>query len=133
MMPKLSDLRIITVDSPTWLAWLSPTNLKKAFASTPVNNALIVTNRVLAAIFGGYLLSAVGCVLLAQILPLSQADSVLSAMMLSFSVYTCAVLWVFSVKQHWRCWFDLGALSAGCYLLYSAASYFNPSAVSGGI
>lgn len=94
-------------------------------------DSLHIGNRCLAATFGGYLLSAVATILFAQILPLSQVDRVLTAMMLSFAVYTCAVIWVFSVKSTWRYWLDLFALSGLLYLAYLAAKAFDATSAQG--
>ncbi|MDT3279268.1 MULTISPECIES: hypothetical protein [Shewanella] len=95
-------------------------------------DSLHIGNRCLAATFGGYLISAVATILLAQILPLSQVDRVLTAMMLSFTVYTCAVIWVFSVKSTWRYWLDLFALSGLLYLAYLAAKALDINPIQGG-
>ena len=95
-------------------------------------DSLHIGNRCLAAIFGGYLLGAVATILLAQILPLSQVDRVLTAMMLSFTVYTCAVIWVFSVKSTWRYWLDLFALSGLLYLANLAAKALDINPIQGG-
>ncbi|MCS6135973.1 hypothetical protein G3496_13625 [Shewanella baltica] len=100
--------------------------------STIWRDSLHIGNRCLAATFGGYLLSAVATILLAQILPLSQVDRVLTAMMLSFTVYTCAVIWVFSVKSTWRYWLDLFALSGLLYLAYLAAKALDINPIQGG-
>ncbi|MGE6436015.1 hypothetical protein [Shewanella baltica] len=105
------------------------TRWKKA---TIWRDSLHIGNRCLAATFGGYLLSAVATILLAQILPLSQVDRVLTAMMLSFTVYTCAVIWVFSVKSTWRYWLDLFALSGLLYLAYLAAKALDINPIQGG-
>jgi ABC-type antimicrobial peptide transport system permease subunit len=95
-------------------------------------DSLHIGNRCLAATFGGYLISAVATILLAQILPLSQVDRVLTAMMLSFTVYTCTVIWVFSVKSTWRYWLDLFALSGLLYLAYLAAKALDINPIQGG-
>lgn len=100
--------------------------------STIWRDSLHVGNRCLAAIFGGYLLAAVASILLAQILPLSQVDRVLTAMMLSFTVYTCTVLWVFSVKSMWRFWLDILALSGLLYLAYLATKALDINSIQGG-
>ena len=80
---------------------------------SPVLN---ITSRTLAAIFGGYILAATSSVLLTLILPLSPLENALIAMMLSFSVYAAAIVWVFSVKTHIRAWRDLMGLSGFSYL-----------------
>ncbi|MCL1051696.1 hypothetical protein L2755_18970 [Shewanella abyssi] len=76
-----------------------------------------ISSRTLAAIFAGYLLAATACGLLALILPLVAIQSTLTAMMLSFSIYAAAVIWVFSVKHHLLAWRDLLTLSGLFYLI----------------
>jgi len=75
-----------------------------------------ISSRALAAIFGGYLLAATTCGLLAVTLPLVAIQSTLTAMMLSFSIYAAAIIWVFSVKHHLLAWRDLLTLSGLFYL-----------------
>ncbi|MEZ9197020.1 hypothetical protein [Shewanella sp. 10N.286.54.B9] len=76
-----------------------------------------ISSRALAAIFGGYLLAATACGLLAVTLPLIAVQSTLTAMMLSFSIYAAAVIWVFSVQSHFVAWRDLLGLSGVFYLM----------------
>ncbi len=68
---------------------------------------LAVASRALAAIFGGYLLAALVTALLSVGLPLARAEAVLSATLLSFAIYACAVLWVFAAGSAWRAWLGL--------------------------
>lgn len=68
---------------------------------------LDVTARVLAAIGGGYALSAVTTALLAVVLPMTRAEAVITATLLSFVVFCCAVLWVFAARNAWRAWAGL--------------------------
>lgn len=63
-----------------------------------------VAARAVAAVGGGYLLSAVAATLLAVLLPLPRADASIISTMLSFVIYTCAVLWVFATRSAWRAW-----------------------------
>ncbi|MCL1060289.1 hypothetical protein L2729_20195 [Shewanella gelidimarina] len=79
--------------------------------------AFNITSRALAAIFGGYLVAATACGLLAVTLPLIAVQSTLTAMMLSFAVYAAAIIWVFSVKHHLLAWRDLLILSCLFYLI----------------
>ncbi|QQX78939.1 hypothetical protein JK628_15400 [Shewanella sp. KX20019] len=81
------------------------------------SQAFNITSRALAATFGGYLLSATACGLLAIILPLAPVQSTLTAMMLSFSIYAAAIIWVFSVRHHQLAWRDLLTLSGLFYLI----------------
>ncbi|ARP75856.1 MULTISPECIES: DUF3649 domain-containing protein [Bordetella] len=63
-----------------------------------------VTSRALAAILGGYAVSSAAAACLAVWLPMRRVDAVVAALMLSFVVYTCAVLWVFATRNAWRAW-----------------------------
>lgn len=67
-----------------------------------------VAGRAVAAIFGGYLLTATATTLLAVLLPMARADATIIGTMLSFAVYACAVMWVFAVRSALRAW--LGVL-----------------------
>lgn len=60
--------------------------------------------RVMAAIIGAYVLTLLSIALLALVLPMSRAESVLLSMLLSFLIYACAVLWVFATRSAWRAW-----------------------------
>lgn len=63
-----------------------------------------VASRAVAAILGGYAVTALATALLAVILPMVRIDAVLTATLLSFTVYTCAVLWVFAARSAFRAW-----------------------------
>ena len=74
-------------------------------------------SRIIAALFGGYALAALGSVaVLAP--PASKPQAVLSGMLLSFIIYTCAVIWVFAVRSAWRAW--AGLVLAAIPLLLAA-------------
>lgn len=62
---------------------------------------------VLAATLGGYLLTSAVMILIAAILPLSLADAVITSALLSFAVYTVAVIWIFAVKNAKRAWIGM--------------------------
>lgn len=75
--------------------------------------------RVLAAVFGGYALANVVAIILSFLLPMSTSNAVMTSLLLSFAIYTAAVLWVFSVKSVHKAWLGLvvpsvvlGALAA---------------------
>ena len=63
-----------------------------------------VFSRVMAAIIGAYVLTLLSIAVLALVLPMSRAESVLLSMLLSFFIYACAVLWVFATRSAWRAW-----------------------------
>jgi uncharacterized membrane protein len=51
---------------------------------------------------------------------MARADAVMTATMLSFAIYACAVIWVFAARDAWRAWIGLGlptlALAAAYWL-----------------
>lgn len=63
-----------------------------------------ILSRVIAAIVGGYLLANITAILLSYLLPGSQANNVMTGMLLSFIIYMIVVIWVFAVKTVWRAW-----------------------------
>lgn len=73
---------------------------------------LSVASRALAAIVGGYALTALAIAALAIFLPLSRADASLTATMSSFLIYACVVIWVFATRTAWRAWAGIIALMA---------------------
>ena len=52
-------------------------------------------------------MTALSTALLAVILPMVRIDAVLTATLLSFTVYTCAVLWVFAAGSAFRAWIGI--------------------------
>ncbi|MGK5079537.1 DUF3649 domain-containing protein [Janthinobacterium sp. HLX7-2] len=66
-----------------------------------------VASRSVAAILGGYLLAALITMLLSVSLPMARAEAVMTATLLSFAIYTCAVLWVFATGSALRAWLGL--------------------------
>ena len=86
---------------------------------------LDVTARAVAAIGGGYAVSALGTALLALLLPMAPADAVITATLLSFTVYVCAVVWVFAAPTALHAWIGLvlpGALLGFCLLAFGGAA-----------
>jgi len=77
-----------------------------------------VAARAVAAIAGGYVLTAIASALIAIALPLPRADAVTLATLLSFVVYTCVILWVFATGSALRAWVGIIAPT----LLLAAAS-----------
>ncbi|RTR34509.1 hypothetical protein [Shewanella atlantica] len=87
-------------------------NWRAFIRSQPIN----IMSRSFAAIFAGYLVAATGSGLLALIIPLPASQSVLIAMMLSFSFYVAAAIWAFSVGTSRQAWRDLLLISAILYI-----------------
>lgn len=86
----------------------------------------MVASRVLAALLGGYALTSSITVLLSLVWPLPTAPAVAASTMLSFTVYTGVILWIFAARRLRTVWLGLivatvlcSALS--CLLLGTAA------------
>ncbi len=76
-------------------------------------------SRIVAALFGGYALAALGSVA-ALALPISRPQAVLTGMLASFAIYAGVVIWVFAVRSARRAW--TGLLVAAVPLLLAAWS-----------
>jgi hypothetical protein len=81
--------------------------MKGKSTTLPVSYRLAVTSRVLAAVLGGYLVSALASVSLTMWLPMARAEAVVTGMMTSFLVYLVAVLWCFACRNAWQAWIGL--------------------------
>lgn len=79
-------------------------------------------SRIVAAVFGGYGLAALGSVA-ALALPMSKPQAVITGMLASFAVYAGAVVWVFAVRSATRAW--AGLLVAAVPLLLAAWSVWS--------
>jgi hypothetical protein len=73
-----------------------------------------VASRVAAAALGGYALTYAATACLTLLLPLSKTEAVLTAAMLSFVLYTGAILWAFGASTPARAWLGLLAPAAVC-------------------
>lgn len=76
-------------------------------------------SRIVAALFGGYALAALGSVA-ALALPMDKPQAVLTGMLASFAIYAGAVVWVFAARSALRAW--TGLLAAAVPLLAAAWS-----------
>lgn len=81
--------------------------MKDKLATLPMSCRLAVTSRVLAAVFGGYLVAALASVTLTLWLPLGRADALVTGMAVSFLVYLVAVLWCIACRTAWSAWVGL--------------------------
>ncbi len=75
--------------------------------SAALTYRLGVASRALAAIGGGYALSALAATVSAIYFPGTRAEAAIFGMLLSFLIYTLAVMWVFAVRSAWRAWLGL--------------------------
>ncbi|QHE83640.1 DUF3649 domain-containing protein [Hydrogenophaga sp. BPS33] len=71
---------------------------------TSRNSRWSVASRAVAAVLGGYAFSSAATVLMAVLWPAPLAQAVMWASMLSFAVYTAAVIWVFATRSALRAW-----------------------------
>lgn len=76
---------------------LTHTGAKRAGPLVPL------VSRILAALFGGYVLAALASVA-AIALPIARSEAVTTGMLASFAIYACAVLWVFAVRSARHAW-----------------------------
>ncbi|MFJ3482463.1 DUF3649 domain-containing protein [Pseudomonas sp. NPDC090202] len=100
-----------------------PAKRVKKTREVPLRWRLAVASRVLAALLGGYLLSSLASVCMAQFLPLARAEAVVLGMTLSFLVYLPAVLWCFACRTAWRAWLGVLLPSAVLGALYAAGRW----------
>lgn len=77
-------------------------------------SAVSIAQRTIAAIVGGYALATLSGILLSWVLPMPRFEAVTVAMLLSFVVYTAAILWAFAVRTLWRMWLGLLLPTALC-------------------
>ncbi len=63
-----------------------------------------ILSRTLAAVIGGYAFTYAFTAALARLLPLDDVDSVIVAGLLSFVIYTFAILWAFAARHQWSAW-----------------------------
>ena len=66
-----------------------------------------MTSRVGAAAFGGYALTYACTAWLSVVLPLAKSEAVLTASMISFVIYTAAILWAFAATTPMGAWLVL--------------------------
>lgn len=79
-----------------------------------------VASRAVAAIGGGYLLSAASAAVGARVLVwlgVARADAALGTTMLAFIVYAVAAMWAFGCASAWRAWAVICLPGAGLALL----------------
>lgn len=84
-----------------------------------------VASRAVAAMLGGYLVTAQAMALLAVLLPATRVEAVMSATLLSFPVYALAVMWVFATRSAARAWAGIasvGAILGGALWLHGSVA-----------
>jgi len=81
---------------------------------------LHVLARAIAAIIGGYVVTALAVACLARLLPMRAAEASITATLASFAIYAGIIVTVFSARSILRVWVGLGGallvLGVGLYL-----------------
>lgn len=80
---------------------------KKSSAQELTRYRWEVFGRCLIAVIGGYLFTIALSIFLTQVLPLTKSSAVMTANLLSFAIYTVAIIWVFSVREFRQLWWGL--------------------------
>ncbi|HNP60374.1 MAG TPA: DUF3649 domain-containing protein [Nitrospirales bacterium] len=78
--------------------------LSKARRTKSSNTWITTSSRVAAAVFGGYALAYACTAWLSMVLPLAKSEAVLTASMMSFLIYTGAILCAFATATPMRAW-----------------------------
>lgn len=78
-----------------------------------------LVSRIVAALFGGYALAALGSVAVLA-LPVGKPQAVIAGMLASFLIYAAAVIWVFAARSARAAW--TGLILAAAPLLAAAWS-----------
>lgn len=71
-----------------------------------------VASRVCAAFIGGYVVASAVSMLIARLLPISEAPATAVAILLAPLLYLSAILWVFTARSPARGWFGIGIVTA---------------------
>jgi len=97
--------------------------LKKLATSTDKTTQIIL--RILAAVFGGYALTASVMAALALVLPWPKVDALFFISFLPALIYPAVLLWVFAASTAQRAWRDLLIVTLACDLLALAAAWLS--------
>lgn len=79
-----------------------------------------VFGRCLIAVVGGYVFTLALSIFLTQVLPVAKSSAVMTANLLSFAIYTLAIIWVFAVKEFRQLWWGL----AGSAIFFAVVLLF---------
>lgn len=85
--------------------------MKKMHPDTHSSYRWQIAFRSFVAILGGYALANISAILLSYLLPMPKSDAVMTGILLSFAIYTGAIMWVFAVQSLHKAWLGLVAPS----------------------
>jgi hypothetical protein len=80
-----------------------------------------VLARAIAAIIGGYVVTALAVACLARLLPMRPAEASIAATLASFAIYAVVIVGIFWAKSMLRIWISLG----GALLLLGTTLYLS--------
>lgn len=72
---------------------------KKAKLETPLRYRLMIFYRFVLALVGGYILSALSAITIAELFAAEPANAAMSATLIAFCLYCGAFIWVFMVQK----------------------------------
>lgn len=75
--------------------------------ASEAGRGLEILSRSAAALLGGYAFTYAFTAALARLLPLARVDAAVIATLLSFVIYTLAILWAFAARSPRRAWAGL--------------------------
>jgi hypothetical protein len=72
---------------------------KKAKPETPLSYRFMIFYRFVLALVGGYILSALSAMAIAEVFIEQRASAAMSATLIAFCMYCAAFIWVFMVQK----------------------------------
>lgn len=72
---------------------------KKTKAATPLSYRFMILYRFILALLGGYILSALSAIVIAELFAEQPANAAMSATLIAFCLYCSAFIWVFMVQK----------------------------------
>lgn len=88
--------------------------------ATRIRPAWDLPLRIVTGAVGGYVLTSLGTMLLARTLPGTPLDTAMAATLMSFAIYTAAIVWVFAARTGLRA----ASSTLGLTVLIGAAVWF---------
>ncbi|UFH48616.1 DUF3649 domain-containing protein [Pseudomonas sp. KNUC1026] len=82
--------------------------MKTKATGVPMSYRLAVTSRILASLFGGYLVASLVSLCVSWGLPMVRLQAVITGMMVSFVVWLLVVIWCFACSSALRAWLGVG-------------------------
>lgn len=105
--------------SPAVAGSVAPQRAMKRGEKSVWQQRVDITARCIAAIVGGYVVSALATALLARVLPTSKIEAAIGPATFSFVIYATIACWAFAARRTWLFCAVLVAIGALlCAMLY---------------